>query len=377
MEKIRVLHCLETVGSGGVEQLRYNLAKYLDRDRFEQKIICTHAIGALPAKISAEGVEVIPVGTMRSPFHIDRYRAALKTARSFRPHIIHGAVFEGISLAAVTGKLSGVPVIVIEETSDPVDRRWKGNLLMRVYASLSDKVVAESEAAGAYVRSVVKVREPKLQVINNAADYPDYPDASSTARLKAALEIMPGDFIVGSVGRLFDEHKKFSDLIKAAALLRDSCPRLKLLIIGEGADKDALSALCADLHIQDRVIFTGYQGNTAPYYACMDVFALASQKEAFGIVLVEAMLFRLPVVATAVGGIPYVVQNGETGILVDKNAPHALADAIAAFYDNPEKRRAFGMAGFQRAEAEFTASAYTKRIADMYIDLVQKKGVDI
>lgn len=375
MERIRILHCLETIGSGGVEQLRYNLAKYLDKDRFEQKIVCTQAIGALPAKMEAQGMQVIPVGLMHSPLHLQRYRTVWKTIRSYRPHIIHSAVFEGISLGTVTGMWGRVPGIIIEETADPVDRSWKGHALMRLYAALSDKVVAESEAAGAYIRSVVKVREPKLQVVNNAAAFPEYPDAAATARLKASMGVLPGEFVVGSTGRLLDSHKKFSDLIKAVAILKEACPGLKLLIVGDGQDRGALEQLAVELGIGERVLFAGYQGDTAPYYACMDVFALASQMEAFGIVLVEAMFFRLPVVATAVGGIPSVIRDGKTGWLVEKNQPAALAERIACLYKDPELRAAFGQAGYERAAKEFAVSVYVERIDRIYSEIAAKKKI--
>jgi glycosyltransferase involved in cell wall biosynthesis len=377
MEKIRVLHCLETVGSGGVEQLRYNLARYLDKERFEQKIVCTHKYGMIPEYLEGIGMEIIAVGNMDSPFHLARYRAVSKIIRSYKPHIVHGAVFEGLMMGTIAGRWNKVPGIIIEETSDPVDRSWRGNLLMRLAGALAHKVVAESDAAGDYVRSVLGIREPKLQVIHNAADKPIFPSAEETAELKAALGIGNHDFVVGSVGRLFDDHKKVSDLIKAVAILKEAIPEIKLLVVGDGNDRDNLIRLCQELSIQDRVIFAGYQGNTAPYYACMDLFAIASQREAFGIVLVEAMYFQLPVVATAVGGIKQVVKDGETGILVEKNNPHTIANAIRDLHGDPDKRKRFGFSGLQRAEQEFSVSKYVKSIDELYTKLSSRKGIEV
>lgn len=376
-EKIRVLHCMETIASGGVEQLRYNLAKYIDANRFEQKIVCTHAVGVLPARFEALGVEVIPIGSLTSPFRLGQYRKVLKVIRAYKPHIVHGAVIEGITLGAVAGTWARVPGIIIEETSDPVDRNWGGNLLMRIHGRLSDKVVAVSEASGRYIRSVVKVKEPKLQVIMNAVDRPLRPDAAATEALKTALGIQPGDWVVGSVGRLFDDHKKVSDLLRATALLKTGCPGIKLLIVGDGKDAGALKALSGELGIADRVVFAGYQGDTAPYYACMDMFALASQREAFGLVLVEAMFFGLPVVATAVGGVLDVVVDGVTGLLVGKNDPAALAEAIHALYADPGRSAALGRAGLRRAESEFDIPLYIRKISQLYTDLVRKKRTGI
>jgi L-malate glycosyltransferase len=375
MEKIRVLHCLESIGLGGVEQLRYSISKYLDKDHFEQKIICTREFGVLPAKMRAQGMEVIPIGGFDSPFHFARYRRVIQEIRKFKPHIIHGAVFEGVTMGVVAGKIARVPAIVIEETSDPVDRSWRGNLLMRLFCWMSDRVVAEAAAGEEYLRSKIKIKEPKLQLIINGVDFPVYPTEESSRLLKDQLGIKPGDFVVGSIGRLLDAHKRFSDLIKAIALLKERNVLVKLLIVGDGPDMDMLRSLSVSLGIEEDILFVGYQGNTAPYYACMDIFSLASQTEAFGLVLVDAMLFRLPVVATSVGGIKYVVADGQTGILVPKNSPAPLAAAIETFFYDEGKRRLFGEAGYVRAMEKFTAPVYVKNIEKLYRDVLRSKGV--
>ncbi len=377
MSKIRILHTLETIGSGGVEQLRYLLAKGLDKIEFEQRIVCTQALGVLPDRLRAEGMDVMPVGLLQSPFQLSRYQSVIRIIKAYKPHIIHGAVFEGISLGVVAGRITRVPGIIIEETSDPVDRSWKGNALMRLYAGFSDRVIAASEAAGDYVRTVVHIREPKLQVVNNGVAEPEQPTPIQIERLKADLGIRPHDFVIGSVGRLFDDHKKFSDLIKAVARLKERQIPVKLLIIGDGQDRANLEALASELGLQSSVIFAGYQGDTAPYFALMNLFALASQREAFGLVLVEAMFFKLPVVATAVGGIKYVVEDGQTGRLVEKNNPSALAEAIEDLYKDPLKRSLYGDAGWKRAKAHFTAETYVEKIRKVYLELATQKGISI
>src|SRR5882724_8557131 len=101
--KIRVLHVVETIKSGGVENRRYTLARLLDKEVFEQKIVCTQTIGPLAAKIAAAGTEVLPIGEFKSLLHISRYAALLRIIKKYKPHIIHGAVFEGVTLAAIAG----------------------------------------------------------------------------------------------------------------------------------------------------------------------------------------------------------------------------------------------------------------------------------
>lgn len=90
MGKLRILHCLETVGSGGVEQLKLIKARQLDKSRYEQALVCTQALGALPAQFARAGCPVHQIGTFRGIFDRERYARALAVVRDFKPHIIHG-----------------------------------------------------------------------------------------------------------------------------------------------------------------------------------------------------------------------------------------------------------------------------------------------
>ena len=130
---IRVLHIQETMGSGGVERLRLSLSKLLDKDKYELKIICTHTGGSIKEEIEKEGTEVIAIGQFKGIFDYKKHREVQKIINTFQPHIIHGAVFEGVTMAAINGYIKKVPVILLEETSDPKNRSWKGNLLMKFF----------------------------------------------------------------------------------------------------------------------------------------------------------------------------------------------------------------------------------------------------
>ena len=337
--------------------------------------MCTQALGGLPEKIAAAGVPVIPVGQFKYPLQIGQFIKVWKVIRKYRPHIIHGAVFEGVSMAVLSGKIGRVPVVLSEETSDPVDRSWRGNLLMRGFVYLSDNVVAMAPATVKYLKEVLKTPEEKIKIIHYGVEVDREPGAGEIASLRASLGIGPDDFVVGSVGRLLDAVKRFSDLIKAVSLLRDQKINVKLLIVGDGEDKETLEGLALELGVAEQIIFAGYQSETAPFYGCMDVFGLASSTESFGMVLVEAMLARLPVVATAVGGIPYVVEDRETGILVAPFSPSQLAAAIEELFRDAVLCGKLGEAGYARAMAQFSARAYVQKVEEMYLQLCREKGI--
>ena len=144
-KKIKILHIQETMASGGVERLRLSLARFLDKEKFDQKFVCTNASGNISDEIRAEGFEVIPIGRFKSPFDWKQHKKIQKIIEEYQPDIIHGAVFEGVTMAAINGWLKKVPIIIIEETSDPQNRSWKGNFLMKLFSFVSDKVIGVSE----------------------------------------------------------------------------------------------------------------------------------------------------------------------------------------------------------------------------------------
>ena len=178
--------------------------------------------------------------------------------------------------------------------------------------------------------------------------------------------------MIGTVGRLDDIHKRVSDLIRAIAIICQSNSNVHLIIVGGGADEEMLRQLASEQGVAQRVHFLGYQANPRPYYALMDVFAIASASEAFGLVLVEAMFAGLPVVATRVGEIPSVVDEGETGLLVERGQPREIADAILALEGSPDLRRAMGHKGRAKALAEFREDRYVQNVGELYQKLARQ-----
>ena len=170
--KIKILHIQDTIASGGVEKLRLSLAKHLDKDKFEQRMICCHAVKNLPDEIRNEGVSIDVIGSFKSPFHWSQHQKVQKIIEEFKPHIIHGAVFEGVTMAAINGWIKKVPIILLEETSDPQNRSWKGDLLMKIYSKLATKVIGVSEGVTEeYLKGKLGLSDKKAITINKVLLY--------------------------------------------------------------------------------------------------------------------------------------------------------------------------------------------------------------
>ena len=371
--KTRVLHSLFRVGSGGVEQTRLVLARQLDPSRYEQRIVCLDAFGTLPRALNDASCAVDVIGNGTSIFRGQCYRDALGVIATWQPDIIHGAVYEGVAVAAIAGQLGRVPVIIGEETSDPAGRSWRGHALYRMLSGLTNHMVGVSPAVSEYLTGTLGLPRHKTSTIMNGVSMPDAVDPAKARAIRNQFDIREDSFVVGTVGRLEDGHKRVSDLIRALRLLDDSIPDARLLVVGDGEDRRMLADLSVALGVAERVHFAGYQGSPADYYPVMDVFALASAHEAFGLVLVEAMFAKLPVVATRVGGIPWVVDDGQSGMLVPPLDPPALASSIRALHDAPSLRASMSQKGYAKAHAEFGAERYVREVDALYTDLLAKK----
>ncbi len=375
--KIKILHIQETIGSGGVERVKLSLAKLLEKNTFDQKFICTFAIGNIPDEIRAEGFEVIPIGQLKSPFDWKQHRKVQKIIEDYQPDIIHGAVFEGVTMAAVNGWLKKVPVIIIEETSDPQNRSWKGNLLMKFFSFLSDAIVGVSPAVTQeYLFGKLKLPAHKVHLINNGVALPKEISSVEIQGAKQKWEIQEDDFVIGSVGRMLsDANKRFSDLIKAFAKFSKEKNNVKLLLVGDGPEKIHYQKLAQDLNIIDKIIFTGYQSDVTLFYKMMNVFSLVSRNESFGLVLAEGMLNKLPVVATRVGGMKYIVEDQQTGFLVEPFQIEEIAEKLDYLYQHPDQRVQMGEKGYEKAMNSYTEEVYIKNIENLYLKILREKHI--
>ncbi|MEO5777863.1 MAG: glycosyltransferase family 4 protein [Flavobacterium sp.] len=375
---IRVLHVLDTIMSGGVERRRLSLAKLLDNTKFELKILCAHAAGPFPDEFAKYGVEVIVIGDLHSVVNVKQHKKVMKVIDDYKPHIIHGAVFEGITMASINGFFKRVPIIILEETSDPQNRRWKGHLLLKLLSLPADKFIGVSPSSTDYLVNTLKISKNKVQLINNGVITPEAINIEKVNAIKKQFNISEDQIIIGSVGRMAqDEHKRYSDLIKAFALLVNKGLKVKLMLVSGGKLIDTYKKLASELGIEDDVIFTGYQNETSNYYYTFDIFSLVSAYEAFGLVLAEAMLHKLPIVATRVGGMRYIVEDNKTGFLVEKYNVQEIAAKLELLCNDINLRKTFGQNGYERAMENYTEERYVKDIESLYLELIKQKKVKI
>jgi glycosyltransferase involved in cell wall biosynthesis len=193
--------------------------------------------------------------------------------------------------------------------------------------------------------------------------------------LRARLGVAEGERVILSVGRLSRE-KGHADLVRALGHLAETSPGLKFkaVIVGDGPERASLEAESASLGLKGRVVFAGHANDVRPFYAAADCMALPSHSEGSPLALLEAMAAGLPVVATAVGGVPEVAADGETALLVRARDPRAFASALARVLSDETLARSLAANASARVASDFSPEARARALVEFYAGLVSEKA---
>jgi glycosyltransferase involved in cell wall biosynthesis len=253
--------------------------------------------------------------------------------------------------AVLAAKMAGTKVIFIRHQ---VDR------LKKITCWLINRHVEQVIAVSRAVKDALAdsgVSPAKIDIIYNAIDLDRFnPDTVRREDARKEFSIGDNDFVIGTAGKL-NSGKGIFDLLHAGDVLKQKYPVLRLVFVGEGPERPKLELEAKRLSLHDKVIFTGPRKDMERMYAAMDIFALPSHDEGLPTVVIEAMAMAKPVIATSVGGIPEIVENEVTGILVPPHDAAALADAISRYIDDRQFAGRIAAEGRKLVERKFSDKA--------------------
>jgi glycosyltransferase involved in cell wall biosynthesis len=308
----------------------------------------------------------LPDTGLRYPFaQLARWRWLRRELASRRPDLVHAFFFWPIIYARLLRRAGIIPALVENREDQGFSWGRQEYALLRATRRLPDRVICVSEA----VRRVVIEREgldpARVMTVRNGID-PALPPEEPLDDLRAELGLRPSDLVLGVVANFNRAVKGMGHLVEAVPLIVREVPNARVLLLGRGEEEAALRERCRALGVADAVIFGGFRRDMHRCYRLMHLSGLTSLSEGLSITVLESMKFGLPVVATAVGGNPEVVEDGVTGVLVPPANPAAFASAVAALLRDPARRAAMGQAGRRRVEREFALSGVAERYAELY-----------
>ena len=284
----------------------------------------------------------------------------------------------GCEESALAARMAGVPRIVGTfhvDSSYDLSRARSGfahRALECVSNHCLDAAIAVSDATGRdWVR---RTRLPPARVVRiyNGIDASKFERRCDRAEARRRLGLPTEGIVIGGVGRL-DQAKGFGFLLDAVAMLPRSQPPAVVALAGEGPLRESLQARAAELGIGDRLRFLGFCADVRIVYEALDIFVLPSLCEALPYALLEAMAARLPAIGTRVGGVPEMIVEGETGLLVPPRDAKALAGALRRLIDLPELRERMGQAGRERVIRHFDEKEMVRQTIRVYRDLLRRR----
>ncbi len=372
-EKYKVLH-VSTTAAGGLGTSLLSIMKSLDANRFEVHV----AIGLgypLDSAFEAAGFTLHPLALSRGIHPIQFARTLFQLTRLIqreRFDVLHVHGSEAGILARIAARITGVPVVIAElhgyanrNPDSILERtlyRWTEMALDRMthaYVAVSKHVERQWLARG--------ICEPqRMQVIHHSLDLHEFADRGEHARPGA----LAGAPVVGTAC-LLEARKGLATLIEAMPAVIARVPKVRFAVVGEGPLQPWMQARAAELGVGEHIDFMGWRSDIPKLMWQFDLFALPSRRESFGLVFLEAMASRCPVVGTRVDGIPEVVEDGVTGLLVPPNDAQALALAIVDLLTDADKARRFTEAGRQRVEAFFSNERMAREYNELYMRLLR------
>jgi glycosyltransferase involved in cell wall biosynthesis len=370
--RIRVVHVLDNLNTGGTELNAVRTAERLDRDRFDVRFLCLQAHGPLRARLDAAGIPVreIPVAGLMSASGLRRGLEIRSLVRQEQIDVVHAHDPYANVLAAPWVRLAGRGAVI-------ASHRWWRNvhpsrvrLANRFAYRFAHRVLANSASVGELVVREEGVPRSRLVVVPNFVDESAFAPlpADRRAALRKRVGLGEGDVAVGMVANLYAV-KNQAMLLRCAARLIESWPDLRFVLVGEGREREALAALASDLGVAHRVLMPGHVPHEPGFAGIFDIAVLTSREEGFPNWVVEAMAAGRPVVATNVGGIPDAVVEGETGYLVASEDDASMSTAVDTLLRDPRHQTRMGAAGTVRARALYHVETVIELLQNLYTTL--------
>ena len=355
-----VLHTEASPGLGGQEVRTLNEARWT-AERGWRVLLACQPDGRLLERAREAGVETAAI-RMRGPLDPVGLVALARLIRRERVDLVHTHSSIDAWLGGMAARLCRVPVVRTRHVSIAIRRG-----LNPVYRWLADRVITSGEAIR---QVVVGAGAPPERVVAipagvNLETFPFGRRAPDTAR---ALDL--GSPVIGSVA-MFRGSKGHPQLLQAFAQLREKRPSASLLLVGDGIRRAWVQQLAQAAGLAESVVFTGFRPDVPALLATMDCFVLASTRtEGVPQALLQAFATGVPVVASRIGGIPEVVTDGETGLLVESDSVPALVAAIGRVLDDPDASARRARAARALVEAHFSHARSIDRLLDLYEELL-------
>jgi glycosyltransferase involved in cell wall biosynthesis len=369
--RTKVVYLAHAFMVGGAEEMVLNLVRHLP-DRFQPTVCCIHAAGTIGEEIRKTGTPFAVLGLnpgWRRPGDVFRIQSHLREAQ---PQIVHTFLLTASVYGRLAAILARVPIVIGTEVNIYENKKPQHALAERLLMGGTDRVVVSAESVRDFYIGQVHADPAKVEVIYNAVDWSQLKPTMTRDEMRASLGIPPDAKVAGIIARLTEQkaHLYLFDALASNAALAG----VHLIVVGDGELRGALEARVETAGLSRRVHFLGARRDLGNIMAAIDFFVMPSLWEGLPLSMVLAMGAGLPVVATRVAGIPEVVRDGSTGLLVPPADSGALGAAMARLVSEPALGRRLGDAARAFVLPRFGIDGYVGSVTELYDRLLAEKG---
>ncbi len=354
-KKIRVCHVSLTLNTGGLERLLSDFSRLHNREQFHLEFVAMKSVGKFADEIKENNCSVTQLQEASRWGHIRELSQFLKINQI---DVVHTHNTYPHINATIAARWAGVPVVVNTRHGQRLGHGLKSRIQYRFASWLTDCIVNVSDDAAQLCRQTDGIADKKIRRIWNGIDIDKF--TFTGPRLEPTAI---------TVARLSPE-KDFTTLLRAVAIVVVELPDFQLIMVGDGQERNALEQLTTELNLCKHVRFLGDRSDVPQLLAEAGFFVSSSLSEGISLTLLEAMAVGLPIVATAVGGNPEIVDDGVTGMLVPSANPEKLADAIITMCQQQNNWNTIGKQGRDRVEKHFEIHRMVKDYEQLYLEIL-------
>jgi len=380
MSKKRVLEFVTYAGIGGTQHMLLEFLRHASRDKYVVYLCVLLGYDMLNEEASKLGIENISLN-MRGYWDLSVWWKFYKYAKDKQIDLIRTYGLKADIIGRIVGKLLRNPVNITSVRSTDPWRKWYHVLLDSRTSRFTDLYLSNSEAGRMAIHRREHIPLSKIVTVPNGIDLTTY--VPGTSKVSGTLDtyrktfgISPTAHVIGIVANL-GKMKGHTTIVDALPRIQEKFPDVKCLFIGRDDLNGEIHRYVQEQNLEDAVIFTGVRRDIPEILLMLDVFLLPSLWEGFPTSLLEAMAMKIPVVASAVGGIPEMVDPKKTGLLIPPQYPDALADAVMFLLNNPEIAARMGEAARERVRQCFSINSLVAKTEEIYDQLIMKKQTPV
>ena len=374
-EKIRILHLRDTYEVGGPGKTILETVSHIDKSLFSVSIgVFSNGIGSEATPFISEArIRGITIHEIRSRGRYDPWivREIISLLKKLKIDILHTHEARSDLLGCLAAKIGNTPVVTTMHGWIANSRRQQTITKINKWATrfFTHVIVVNTPMRDALLKEGIP--SPIISVLHNCIVKENYYRDCQAGYISQSVGREIGSPVIGTLGRLSPE-KGHVDFVEAAAIVISRGYKAHFVIVGDGPETGKIDGMVAGKGLENSVTLTGYLRDPRRVLQDFDLMVLPSYSEGLPNVVLESLMMEVPVIATAVGGVPDIIRHGQEGVLIPPGDPGMMAQSIMDFLDDPIKHKTMALKGKKIVEDRFDFKIRTMKLEKIYIEIMGK-----